>query len=358
MTLVAAFAIEGVPVMLGDLLITDEPSGLPHQFLPTRPDLSNASAKERRRIGVRRKVLVLGDRLIIGFTGSVAAGSILFQELHRQFCKKTPSSDELSFALRLHNIQLSGIASVVGWLADPQPRCFTWSAKAGAQLQWCTHAVLGSGAKHFSRSILSADHVGHSKNFTPAEFARFVAITKATRVLGDELGPAGTLKNAYGYCLEVATWSGETFEFEPSLTFSFFNALIGPGHSNRIQPVLVRIYRHHDRFSIVQTAFLGDTVGPDGSVGKHVYVDYATGLHDDCDDVAFPKATLDPNAPVFCFGIAWSDCESKKTGLVNLTVDASEVQIQDDKQRFNLQLRDSSWLFKSIREFIASSQKG
>jgi hypothetical protein len=355
MTLVAAFKIEGVPVLLGDLLITDEPSNLRHQLLPTRPDLSNASPAERRRIGARRKVLLLGDKLIIGFTGDVDAGSILFKDLHRRFSKTTASPDELEFALRLHNIQLSGTASVVGWLADPQPRCFTWTAKPGSQLRWCTHAILGSGADHFSRSILSADHVGHSENFTPTELARFVAITKATRVLGNELGPAGTLKNNYGYCLEIATWNGDTFEFEPTLTFSFYNVLIGPGDRNQIQPVLVRVYRHHDRFSIVQTNFLSDTVGPDASVGGHVYVDFATGLHDDCDDVAFPKSTLDPNAPVYCFGIAWSDYASKKTGLVNLTVGASEVQVQGDKEKFNLQLRDSSWLFKMIREFIASS---
>jgi hypothetical protein len=201
---------------------------------------------------------------------------------------------------------------------------------------------------------LSADHVEHSNNFTPIELARFVAITKATSVLGNELGPAGTLKNNYGYCLEVATWNGEAFEFEPTLTFSFYNALIGPGDRNQIQPVLVRVYRHHDRFSIVQTEFLCETVGPHRSVGRHLYVDFATGLHDDCDDVAFPKSTLDPTAPVYCFGIAWSDCGSKKTGLVNLTVDASEVQVQGDREKFNLQLRDSSWLFKSIRQFIAS----
>jgi hypothetical protein len=215
MTLVAAFKIEGVPVLLGDLLITDEPTNSPHQLLPTRPDLGNASPAERRRIGVRRKVLLLGDKLIVGFTGKVAAGSVLFKDLHRRFCEKTPSRDELNFALRMHNISLSGDASVVGWLADPQPQCFSWAAKAGSHLQWCTHALLGSGADHFMKSILAVDRVDHSNNFTPTELARFVAITKATSVLGNELGPAVTLKNNYGYCIEVATWNGERFEFEP-----------------------------------------------------------------------------------------------------------------------------------------------
>jgi hypothetical protein len=38
-----------------------------------------------------------------------------------------------------------------------------------------------------------------------------------------------------------------------------------------------------------------------------------------------------------------------------VTVDASAVHIQGDKEKFNLQLRDSSWLIKCIRDSIASS---
>jgi len=276
----------------------------------------------------------------------VAAGSVLFKDLHRRFCEKTPSRDELNFALRMHNISLSGNASVVGWLADPQPLCFSWTAKPGSQLQWCTHALLGSGADHFMKSILAVHRVVHDDNFTPTELARFVAITKATSILGNELGPADTLKNNYGYCIEVATWNGEYSEFEPSLTSTFCNVLIGPDDRNQIQPVSMRIYRHHA---------LRDTIGPDGSVGRHVYVDFATGLHDDCTDIELPNSTLEPNSPIYCFGFAWTESTTKKTGLLNLTVDASKVQIEGNKTKFNLQLRDSAWLFKSLREFIASS---
>jgi hypothetical protein len=354
-TLVAAFKIQGIPVLVGDLLITAEPGIQPHNLLPTRPDLTNSSATERRRIGVRRKLLLLGEKkLIVGFTGDVNSGSILFKDLYRRFSKNTASPDELHFALRLHNIQLSGKASIVGWLADPDPRCFMWNAKPGSQLQWCPYAILGTGANHFSKIILAADHAGHSENFSPTELARFVAATKATRVLGDELGPANTLKNNYGYCLEVASWNGGAFEFEPAITFSFYNVLIGPGDRNQIHPVAVRLYRHQERFRIIQTVILQKTVGPDGSTGHHVYVDFATGLHDDCDDVTFPRSLLDPNAPMYCFGIAWGHYESKKTGLVSLTVE-SEVLIKGNKDKFELVLRDTAWLFQTIRDFIASS---
>jgi hypothetical protein len=83
MTLVAAFRIENIPALVGDLLITDEPGEEMHFLLPTRPDLTQAKPKERRRIGGRRKLLLIGSKLIFGFSGSVRAGSILYKDLVR-----------------------------------------------------------------------------------------------------------------------------------------------------------------------------------------------------------------------------------------------------------------------------------
>src|SRR5205823_271079 len=137
-----------------------------------------------------------------------------FKDLSRRFSEKTPSPNDLNFALRLFNHHLSGSASVVGWLADPEPRCFCWRAKPGSELRWVTDAILGSGADHFRRSILSMDRSGNSEQLSGVELARFIAITKATSVIGNELSAAGTLQNDYGYGLEVAAWNGEAFEFE------------------------------------------------------------------------------------------------------------------------------------------------
>jgi hypothetical protein len=357
MTLVAAFKIENVPVLVGDLLITDEPGDTTHNFLPTRPDLSQTKPTERRRSGARRKVLILGGKLILGFTGSIYAGSILFKDLHRRFSETSPSPDELNFALRLFNIQLSGSASVVGWLADPEPRCFIWTAGANSQLRWVTHAILGTGADHFSKVILSANSRSYSESLAPIELARFVAITKATSVLANELSAAGTLQNNYGYGLEVATWNGEIFEFQNSLTCIFFNALIGPGDRNQLQPVFVRMYKRFDRFSIVQSIYMQDTVGPDGSVGRQIFVDFVTSLHDDCNDIAFPKSAIDPHASIYCFGIAWKEIDSNKNGFLNLTTDESAVEIQGEGKKFNFQLRDSGMLISTIREFVSSAQR-
>lgn len=355
MTLVAAFRINDVPVLLGDLLITDKPSDLPHGFLPTRPDLTRPNSGERRRIGARRKTLILNGNLSVGFTGTVDAGAILFRDLARRFSKSTPTPDELSYALRLHNIQLSKNATVVGWLANPKPRCFRWSAKPGAILEWPPHAILGSGATHFTRSILPTNISGQSDNLAAEDLAKLVAVTKATAVLGNELHNSGTLKNSYGYGLEVATWNGTAFESQRKLTFSFYNAMIGPGDNVQIQPVLIRIYEHHERYSLVQTSFIEKTMGPDGILDNHIMVDFVCPLHDECHDITLPRSTLDPHADLYCFGIAWTHAESKKMGFLHLTVDESHVRIEGDSRKFQLHARDTGALVKIIREAATRS---
>jgi hypothetical protein len=356
MTLVAAFRIENVPVILGDLLITEEPSTLPHHLIPTRPDLTRRSStsKDRRRTGMLRKVLLVNERLVVAFTGTVAAGAVLFADLQRRFHDKAASQEELNFALQLFNNQLLGRASLVGWLADPEPQCFTWTAKPGP-VQWVKEAFLGSGARHFSTEIMPTNHFGGSENFTPVEFARFVAITKAAGALSNELSSAGTFQNSYGYGLEVAAWNGHAFEFEPSITFAFYNVLLGPGAQNRFQPAMLRIYKHHDRYSVLQTQILADTIGPYGSVGRHSYLDFVRSLHDDGNDIELSNQPLDPHSPVYSFGWAWSHIDSGKAGFMNFTVDDSRVQIEGDNRKFNLILLGTNYFFDEIRKIVASS---
>jgi hypothetical protein len=102
MTLVAAFKINGVPVIVADMLITDEPGTGPHNYLPTRPVSADPGPTERRRSGARRKVSLFGNNLIVAFTGTVNAGSTLFADLERRFVNSTATADQLSFGFRLH----------------------------------------------------------------------------------------------------------------------------------------------------------------------------------------------------------------------------------------------------------------
>ena len=82
---------------------------------------------------------------------------------------------------------------------------------------------------------------------------------------------------------------------------------------------------------------------------------FSTSLHDDCDDITFPKSLLDPQAPFYCFGIAWRDHETQKTGFFNFAAEASMVDFQGDKNKFKFQFRDMESIFAMIRKCIASS---
>lgn len=149
MTLVAALKIHDTPVILGDVLITHSANN--QRLLPTRPDLPSMLSSGRGIAGSRRKLSLINEQFIVGFSGAVAAGTILLKDLYRRFSQKTPSFDELNFALRLLNIQLQsyGGAELLGWVCEGEPRCFEWKATPGSSLVRLDRAVHGSGTAHF-----------------------------------------------------------------------------------------------------------------------------------------------------------------------------------------------------------------
>jgi hypothetical protein len=103
MTAVAALRIEGIPALIGDFLITDEQRRVHHAFLPTRPNLNDrAHPRLPRRIqGLGRKLHMINQRFVVGFTGSVEAGAAIFADLERRFghSSSAPSISEISHAL-------------------------------------------------------------------------------------------------------------------------------------------------------------------------------------------------------------------------------------------------------------------
>jgi hypothetical protein len=87
LTIVAALKIEGIPALIGDFLLTDKLE-YDHSWLPTRPkELPYPRPLPRRIRDLRRKLHLINERFIVGFTGSFNAGAETFGELERLFGK-------------------------------------------------------------------------------------------------------------------------------------------------------------------------------------------------------------------------------------------------------------------------------
>jgi len=176
-------------------------------------------------------------------------------------------------------------------------------------------------------------------------------------VLSSELSNAANLQNYYGYGMDVAVWSKRRFTFQDKIVFSFYNVLLQPDEKTAAQPVMIRIYEHHDRYSLLQTNFLQSVKGADGTLGMHTMLDVITSLHDKGLGLSAPNQPLSPSATVYCFALAWRDEASAKTGFVHLTVDESGVILQGNNKKFDLRLRDTQ-LFSTIRETIKTGISG
>lgn len=350
MTLVAAIKIEGVPTMITDMLITDDAPDAAAMFIPMIPNQSQTKLKNRSIVAARSKVIILSQILVVAFTGSVSAGITLFADLERRFKSIPPSAAELEGALHSWNIALNGKGSIVGWLADPTPRCFEWSARPGARVSWVAHAIHGSGADHFERIILRQPDLTGWGNLTKKELSTFIAVTKANRVLSDEMSSQGALSNHYGYCVEIVQWTETTFTFQNKIVSIFFNALVKTDQSVDLAPVTARIYERHERFALIEICHFYLHKGPDGSFAEHTYIEAISAIHDDLADVSIEQKLLNPNSPIYCFNIGCKSEQTGKSGTLLLTVAADEVEIAGSPDKFQINLRNAKDYIDQIRQ--------
>jgi hypothetical protein len=345
MTLVAAFKVENVPVLMGDMLITQDASTRSHNlFLPTQPGHSDTLGG-RVRIGAGLKTLVLNNRLAVGFTGEVWAGRELFRELTTRYSNKTPTGEELNLALRLCNNRLNKKAHLVGWLAHPDPVCFRWSAGAGAHVQWVSQAIMGSGSPHFEKELLGGPRmVGGSNDFSPQEKAIFVTVSKAVQATAMELETASTWDRHYGYGFEILTWSGEHFEYQKKITSLFCNVVLDENLANgETVWTFARMYERRGEWAAMQSVPLREHVGPDGVVRDQFYLEQLAPLH--VEDVGANLTRgdiIDPRSPLYSVTLSVTDPHTQATARATIVLDSKLVIIEGNSTKFNVQvdLRD------------------
>jgi hypothetical protein len=160
MTLIAAITINDIPVLIGDFLVTDEQRDTEHIWLATQSGLSDPlHAKLPRRVsGLKRKLHLINERFVVGFTGDVDAGAVILADLERRFrdTHYGPSIKEISAALypfNLHYYRRENLPTVIGWTYRSRPCCSKWSAGLDASAIHVPSAIEGSGRYHFAKIL-------------------------------------------------------------------------------------------------------------------------------------------------------------------------------------------------------------
>lgn len=282
MTLIAAFPLHGVPVLIGDLLITATAEANSSSFLPTAPEAAAQLPGQigARVAGARKKVHLIGSSLSVAWCGSMLAASRVIGKLHERFSSSKATIKTLTNELaQLTEYQEERFAvHIVGWVIDPAPVCFRWNSMWPTELFIDDSHFDGTGEEMFSE-ILSEQR--HASGFGPGvatavEAAAFTLLAKASRLIDKEIWSGETLRNRFGYCYELAVFDGSVFRYVDQITYLTWEITTDPirgGYHYFFGPTLIK-YRSMGEYSIVQTTH------QEGGKATATHVDLITPVHD------------------------------------------------------------------------------
>lgn len=225
MTLIAAYRPDGIPVLLGDFLIT-------------------GAGKESSR----KKIYKVGRNFVIGWTGKLFLAAPILRALFEAFEGKTVTMEEVDKFLtsrpkeELHGNELL----LVGWVIDVMPQCFLWNIGYPAQLFYEPFHVVGSGSEKFRELMERQTIVGSwGSRRTNIDRAIYSALSEATELYSDENLERMNRRQGFGYAYELLYFDGEEFKYLDNIAFFGMNILLNPEDwTGRSQPYEYW-YRYH-----------------------------------------------------------------------------------------------------------------
>lgn len=241
MTLVAAASFAGVPLLLGDVLISAEGK-------PVRPSLTGrvpSEAGTHAIVGARRKLIRITPRLVVGWAGTMIAAKVVVKDLSAACQAMEPSREWLTGYLESYPPDDLGRleCELVGWLVDAAgPVSFHWNSEARRLTLDASPAVCGSGASDFLAKF-AGQEIMLVRPADPLEAAIQQGLAIAGHILGIEFYTGANLCLFYGDAIEVIYFNGTTFEQLDDVTFIFFQPDLDLTR-RVIDPRVAKIYLH------------------------------------------------------------------------------------------------------------------
>jgi hypothetical protein len=241
MTLVAAYRTFGVPVLVGDFLIT----------------------ASRERVGLKKKIHRLRPNLAVGWTGSETAAHLVFTFLHDHFEQGLPTKRAFEQALTSFTAADLGalFVELVGWIYDARAYCFRWRSDWPQEVFYDEYHLAGSGERLVARMIgnsVAQSHIPDSVRSDLEGNAIKETLWDVCRLMADEVGARQNQIAGFGHAYEVLTLIGHEFQYVEHALFVFAEIGFDGQHrciSATLYPVMYR--SHHVRdYAVVQVSRL------------------------------------------------------------------------------------------------------
>jgi len=221
MTLIADFKVHGLPIMVGDILLTAEKttrSGVSVR-LPLVGDINELYATQALPLeaSVTQKINILHDRLIVAWAGPLKAADKVLRALDQTCQKKNFSAKDMANAINaIKPSKISGLA-LVGFVLEDRDKGyealhFQLGAKAQTINPFGQVFFAGSGQRLFLECLgrvgQQTDRWGHIPRTT---LPRAMSAALTTQLTGHEISDGSNLLDRWGGGFEAAYWAGGKF---------------------------------------------------------------------------------------------------------------------------------------------------
>ena len=211
MTIIAGFSVGNYPVLVGDLLLTDERTDDLVIAIPSSEDINTKMPKGTRRItGLRQKLNIIDDRLAICWAGSRVQAYSMLKSIRAVRLEGKTTLEAIEQVITFTPMDQKSDLSLIGLLIDENgSRFFTCEVYGYNCDRLGEVRVQGSGTKDFVeilKQMASSIEMGPETN-APTK-ASGVCLAALCQAKGQELFTGSNLIDAWGGGFELATIAG------------------------------------------------------------------------------------------------------------------------------------------------------
>ena len=208
MTLIAGYRPSGVPILLGDFLVTGG-----------------------GQISSGKKIIKISPNFVIGWTGKKFIARSVLQELQNNFGNKNVSVSQVENLLTRYSQSDFGDHEMhlIGWIIDGEPYCFRWNNQYPSELFSAPFHFGGSGAETFQK-MFETDYSSlvFGTRRSNIDQAIYTSLSRACELISDEVLDRLNRQQGFGYAYELLYFDGAQFQYLDNVLYLGADALWNP----------------------------------------------------------------------------------------------------------------------------------
>jgi hypothetical protein len=257
MTLIAGFEVAGVPLLLGDFMISGHPE-----------------------IKSQKKVFILTENIAIAWAGNLYQARCVFRNLKDRFSGTRPSKEEFDDFLKSYRVpdaDAQYVVHVIGWIVDDASltgHCFCWSSANSTNIVYGDYFIKGTGTKTLEDTLKSKVNLQGKGDVSAIAAAKSYAVSHSCTLMSDVILDRAHEAEGFGVAYEVIYYDDNRFAYINDIIYTIldldYDVSTGRGTYNS-NPSIIK-YHSGGEFSLVQTR---------DEANKIINLNFITPVYDD-----------------------------------------------------------------------------